>query len=206
MPFSPLNPNLQMASWQQIFETVQEVSVENRPRFMAISDWYIGVAQDQLREGWTREELANGYGVSARQLRRWIRAFNQGGIPALLERRFGRGGRRRKVKAVEFTEKFLAVAEQSVPKRNGWVSGKALFTWCRANLGLNISYSTFLRYVGHRLQSYRKPIVTPTTDEYLTGAASGQWPAHLKEFGIRYRRAERQAQKRVRDWFREGAA
>src|SRR5512133_2080837 len=93
LPFSPLNPNLQMATWHQIFETVQEVSAEDRPRFMAISDWYIGVAQDQLREGWTREELANGYGVSARQLRRWITAFNEGGIPGLMQRRYGRGGR-----------------------------------------------------------------------------------------------------------------
>jgi hypothetical protein len=127
-------------------------------------------------------------------------------IPGLLQRRFGRGGRRRKIKEVEFTENLLAVAEQSVPKRNGWVSGKALHNWCRANLGLNVSYSTFLRYLGHRLQRYRKPIVTPVMDEYLAGVSSGCWPAHLKEFGIKYRKKERQAQKKVRDWFREGAA
>jgi transposase len=163
---------------------------------MAIADWYTGVAQEYLKEVGTREELTNGYGVSARQLRRWINAFNEGGIPGLLERRFGRGGRRRKIKAVEFTENFLAVAEQSVSKRNGWVSGKALFNWCRTNLGLGVSYSTFLRYLGGRLRSFRKPVVTPMMDEYLAGIRSGQWPEHLKEFGIKYRKKERQAQKK----------
>ena len=106
---------------------------------------------------------------------------------------------------MELTENLLAVAERSVPKRNGWVSGKALYVWCRANLGLSVSYSTFLRYLGGRLRSFRKPVVTPTMDEYLAGAASGHWPAHLKEFGIKYRRAERRGQKRVREWFRQGA-
>ena len=205
MPFSPLDPDLQMATWKQIFDTAQEISAQDRPRLMAIADWYMGVAQDQLREGWTREELAWGYGVSARQLRRWIKAFNEGGIPGLLQRRFGRGGRPRKIKAGAFAENFLAMAEESVPKRNGWVSGKALFNWCRTDAGLTVSYSTFLRCLGGHLRRLRKPIVIPSMDEYLAGAASGDWPAHLKEFGIRYRRAERRGQKKVRDWFSEGA-
>ena len=51
---------------------------------MAIADWYTGVAQKYLKKVGTREELTNGYGVSARELRRWINAFNEGGIPGLL--------------------------------------------------------------------------------------------------------------------------
>jgi hypothetical protein len=90
--------------------------------------------------------------------------------------------------------------------RNGWGSGKALFNWCRINVGLNVSYSTFLAYLGHRRRNSRKPVVTPTMEEYLAGVRSGQWPVQLKEFGIRYRRSERQARKKVCNWFREAAA
>ncbi len=199
MPFSPLNPNLQMATWSQLVEIAPGLPAKDRPRFHAIADWYTGVAQGYLDEVGTREELAAGYGVSARQLRRWIGAFNEGGIPRLLQRWHGRGGRKRKVKAVDFTEQFLAVAEQSVPKRNGWVSGKALYDWCRTNVGLDVSYGTFLRYVGGRLKSYRKPVPTLTPEEYLAGVATGRWPTRLKDFGVRYRQAQRRAQKKMLD-------
>jgi len=196
MPFPPLKPNLQMATWPQLVEIAPELPAEFRPRFHAIADWYIGVAQGYLEEIGTREELAAGYGVSARQWRRWIGAFNEGGIHGLLQRNYGKAGRRYKIPAAEFTEKFLSLAVESVPKRNGWVSGKALFDWCQSNLGLSVSYSTFLRYLGHRLQGYRKVIVTPTVDEYLAGVRSGRWHGCLKQFGARYRRRQRQERKK----------
>ena len=78
-----------------------------------------------------------------------------------------------------------------------------LFHWCQTSLGLNVSYSTFLRCLGGHLRRLRKPIVIPSMDEYLAGAASGQWPAHLTEFGFKCRRAERKAKNKVREWFRE---
>jgi hypothetical protein len=63
------------------------------------------------------------------------------------------------------------------------ISGKALFDWWRTNLGLSVSYSAILRYLGGRLRSFRKPVVEPNMDEYLAGTASRQGPEHLKEFG-----------------------
>ncbi len=105
MPFAPLSSNLEMATWSQLVEIAPEIPPEDRPRFHAIADWYTGVAQEYLKnEVGTREELASGYGVSWRQVRRWINAFNRGGIPVLFQRRHGSGGCKRLVKPADFAE------------------------------------------------------------------------------------------------------
>ena len=70
MPFAPLNPNLQMATWSQLVEMAPELPAKDRPRFHAIADWYTGVAQEYLEEVGTREELANPPAIRPRPLLR----------------------------------------------------------------------------------------------------------------------------------------
>ena len=111
MPVTPLQANRSMATLNELMWLLTTAGEADRPRLWAIGHQFNGFANNYLREGGTREELAWGYGVSARQLRRWVSKFNEGGIPRLLERRVPKRGRKRKINRSDFREKILKLAE-----------------------------------------------------------------------------------------------
>ena len=54
-------------------------SARDRPRLWAIIEQLNGFAEGNLKECGNSEELASAYGIGARQLRRWMRAYIEGG-------------------------------------------------------------------------------------------------------------------------------
>jgi transposase len=131
-------------------------SVRERPRLWAIIEQLNGVAEDYLKECGNSEELANGYGIGARQLRRWMWAYIEEGIAGLLQRRSGRRGRKRKMGGAQFFDQILSAIEQQMGKPNSEVTAKEAYQWAREHLKIPFSYPTFMRYLGRRSHRFTK--------------------------------------------------
>lgn len=105
--------------------------------------------------GLDRESVCRLYNRSDRMLRLWLNRFNEGGIDALASR--PRPGRPRKVKLRRLGDLLIPVLED--PSRAGeqhW-SGVKLHGWLKERLGLDLGYSTTIRYLHELGYNLRVP-------------------------------------------------
>jgi transposase len=145
-----------------------------RRRLWAMVEQLNGVAEDYLRECGDLEELAFGYGIGARQLRRWMWAYMEGGIAGLLQRRYGRRGRKRKISRAQFIDQVLSTIEQQMGKPDRELTAKEAYQWARKHLQIPVSYATFMRYLGRRSHRFTKRRARTTIgDGLLAGPELG---------------------------------
>ncbi len=95
--------------------------------------------------GMDRKAVCKVFGRSDRMVRLWIVSFNEGGIDALITR--PRSGRPRKVKLQKVDDLLRPVLEDpSLAGQTHW-TGVKLHGYLREAVGVDISYSTTLRYL-----------------------------------------------------------
>lgn len=110
--------------------------------------------------GLDRESVCTLYDRSDRMVRLWITLFNAGGIDALATK--PRRGRRRKVALKALADLLVPVLEDpSVAGELHW-TGVKLHGWLKEELGLELGYSTTLRYL-HQL-GYNLRVPRPWPD------------------------------------------
>jgi transposase len=96
-------------------------------------------------------------GASERSLQLWISRFNQGGIDSITYR--PKTGRPRCLEAEAVRRQILPLLDDPVScGQSGWTAVK-LCGWLRKNSGLNLAYSTLLRYLHE--QDYARRIPRP---------------------------------------------
>jgi transposase len=149
MPFSKLEIDRRIVSWNQVMYTLMEAPARNRPRLWAVANLLAG-----LDEGMTREEFAVGYCIGARQLRRWIKRFNEGGLEGLLFRSRRRRGPKRKISADKYNSELLPLI-QELRASDGKASARKLWQLAKARLGYDISYAGMLRTLSRHGTRFR---------------------------------------------------
>src|ERR1044071_6983155 len=153
MPFSKLEIDRRIVSWNQVMYTLMEAPARNRPRLWAVANLLAG-----LDEGMTREEFAVGYCIGARQLRRWIKRFNEGGLEGLLFRSRRRRGPKRKISADKYNSELLPLI-QELRASDGKASARKLWQLAKGRLGVRHQ----LRGNAETAEPPRPPV--PTTAE-----------------------------------------
>ena len=131
----PLSANFENASLAEV-ETARRCTPQRQHavRLMAIR---------ALGNGAERRAVAQVFAISERTLCGWIRAFNAGGIDALLDRK--RRGRPRVMDPVEFREKVVPLlADPAGAGECHWTAVK-LHGYLQSTLQRELGYSTLVR-------------------------------------------------------------
>ncbi len=105
--------------------------------------------------GIERAVVCEQFNRSDRMVRLWIEMFNRGGLDALASK--PRGGRPRKVKLKAMRDLLVPVLED--PSQAGelhW-TGVKLHGWLKENLGMELGYSTTVRYLHEMGYNLRVP-------------------------------------------------
>ena len=119
--------------------------------------------------GMDRESVCVLYARSDRMVRLWINRFNEGGIDALASR--PRPGRPRKVALDKLGDLLVPVLED--PSRAGeehW-TGVKLHGWLKESLGVEVGYSTTVRYLHELGYNLRVPRPWPERQDEEERAA-----------------------------------
>jgi len=110
--------------------------------------------------GMDRASVCVLYDRSDRMVRLWITLFNLGGIDALASK--PRPGRRRKVKLQRLADLLVPVLEDPSQAQELHWTGVKVHGWLKEQLGLELGYSTTLRYL-HEL-GYHLRVPQPWPD------------------------------------------
>jgi transposase len=155
MPFPKLEINRQAATWSQILERALVASAKERPKIHAIADLFADLDKEM-----SRERFAWAFSIGARQLRRWIHRFNEGGIDGLLKRRHGKRGRKPKIPFEKFNNE-LSPMIQKLRAEDGNLTGRKVWQQVRAMPGCDISYPALMQLFKRRGIKFRRQ---PTVD------------------------------------------
>ena len=133
-------PNAENATIEEL-----EVAMEAAPNKRS----YIRLATIRaLLKGLSRPLVCDLYHRSDRMVRLWVECFNRGGIDALASK--PRSGRPRKVKLERLGDLVLPVLEDPAQAGQLHWTGVKLHGWLKEQLGLELGYSTTVRYL-HQL-------------------------------------------------------
>ena len=146
-----VNPNAENCSLAELDTAIRAAaSVRSAERMRAIRSLLIG---------FSRREVCAIFGKSAKTLHAWIDRFNQEGIDGLLDRR--RSGRPRRIPA-EQTAALCALVEHPEAAGHLHWTGKKFYGHLRADLQLEVGYSTVMRWL--KEQDYRLKVPQPWPD------------------------------------------
>ncbi len=149
--------------------------------------------------GRSRRKYAAEFHISPRTLQRWIHDFNSGGVAGVMDQLPRRPGRKRKIGVMEFRDRILPAAREALMESGQPDTIKNLYQSART-LGLtDVSYATFRRQVQAVSDKYRRRRIRPTLDEWMYHGKTGCWPRHLKAFGRRQTKREKEAFARWRE-------
>lgn len=130
-------PNAENATIEEL-----EVAMEAAPNKRS----YIRLAALRaLCMGMERAVVSKLYNRSDRMVRLWIECFNRGGIDALASK--PRSGRPRKIKLERLADLLIPVLEDPAQAKQFHWTGVKLHGWLKESLGVELGYSTTLRYL-----------------------------------------------------------
>ena len=161
MPTELLQPNAENASEAELLVAME--AAPNKRSYRRL------VVIRALCQGFSRAQVVELFGCSARVVQLWIVLFNWGGIDALASK--PRTGRPRKVKLARLHGLLIPVLED--PSQAGEVhwTGVKVHGWLKAQLALDLGYRTTIRYL-HELQ-YKLLVPQPWPDQQ--NAAERLW-------------------------------
>jgi transposase len=119
--------------------------------------------------GMDRETVCALYDRSDRMVRLWITLFNRGGLDALVTK--PRSGRPRKVKLERLQDLLVPVLEDPAQAKELHWTGVKVHGWLKEKLGLELGYSTTLRYLHELGYNLRVPRPWPERQKEAERAA-----------------------------------
>ena len=144
-----LKPNAENATLEEL-----EVAMEAAPNKRS----YIRLGTIRaLLKGLERTVVCDLYQRSDRVVRLWIELFNRGGIDALASK--PRPGRPAKVKLERLEDLLVPVLEDPTQAKELHWTGVKIHGWLKEHLGVEVGYSTTLRYLhdlGYNLRVPRR--------------------------------------------------
>jgi transposase len=147
----PLQPNPENCSSQELAAAIKAArSPASRQRLQAIKALLLGVAH---------ATVAELFSVTAQTLVIWIKAFNAQGIDGLIEH--GRPGRPRKIPP-EQTERLVDLLQHPSQAEITHWTAKKFHGWLRAELQLEVGYSTVVRFLHE--QDFKLKVPQPWPD------------------------------------------
>jgi len=108
-----------------------------------------------LLMGVTREQVCAQFCRTDRVVRLWIELFNRGGIDALATK--PRRGRKRRIKLQSLRDLLVPVLENPAQAGELHWTGVKLHGWLKKSLGLELGYSTTVRYLHELGYNLRVP-------------------------------------------------
>jgi transposase len=142
-----ITPNAENATLEELAVAME--AAPNKRSYIRLA------AMRALLKGLERAVVCDLYHRSDRMVRLWITLFNQGGIDALATK--ARSGRRRKIKLEQLAVLLVPVLEDPAQAQELHWTGVKVHGWLKAQLGLELGYSTTLRYLHELGYNLRVP-------------------------------------------------
>lgn len=142
-----IRPNAENATLEELEEAME--AAPNKRSYIRLA------AMRALLKGLERAVVCDLYHRSDRMVRLWIECFNRGGIDALASK--PRPGRPRKVRLERLRDLLVPVLEDPAQAKEVHWTGVKVHGWLKENLGVELGYSTTLRYLHELGYNLRVP-------------------------------------------------